>query len=118
MKTGKAKSQGRSACCAGLGFLLVAVALAVNAAEPLSLKPVSHATLQAASEAAAADQSMVLVIFSAQWCGPCKLLRKNTLDSPEFLDQGGALHLTDVDIDANAKTAHDFAVEAIPTLVL
>jgi HEAT repeat protein len=118
MKTGKAKSQGRNACCSGLRFLLVAVALAVNAAEPLSLKPVSHATLQAASEAAAADQSMVLVIFSAQWCGPCKLLRKNTLDSPEFLDQGGALHLTDVDIDANTKAARDFAVEVVPTLVL
>jgi HEAT repeat protein len=74
--------------------------------------------LKTASEAAAADQSLVLLIFSAEWCGPCKLLKKNSLAAKEFTDGGGALRVTDVDIDADEKTARRFEVNAVPTLVL
>jgi len=100
---------------AGAAALLAAIALA--AAEPAG-QPVTHPTLRAASEAAAADQSLVLLVFSAEWCGPCKELKANTLSAPEFLQQAGVLHVADVDIDLNQKLTASFSVEAIPTLAL
>jgi HEAT repeat protein/thiol-disulfide isomerase/thioredoxin len=81
-------------------------------------KPTLHADLKIATEAAAADQSLVLVVFSATWCAPCKALEKTTLSSPEFLESPGALHVTDIDADANQKLARDFGVQALPTLLL
>src|SRR6185369_3342415 len=87
-------------------------------AQPAAAKPTFHSSLKTASEAAAADQSLVLLIFSAEWCGPCKLLKKNSLAAKEFTDGGGALRVTDVDIDADEKTARRFEVNAVPTLVL
>jgi HEAT repeat protein len=100
---------------AGTAALLAAFALA--GAEPAS-HPVTHSTLRAASEAALADQSLVLLVFSAEWCAPCKELKAKTLSAPEFLQQAGLLHLVDVDVDSNQKLAASFAVEAIPALAL
>src|SRR5437867_4238527 len=78
-------------------------------AEPLPSKPTFHHSLKAASEAAA-GQSLVLLVFSAEWCGPCKAMKKNTFAAKEFLDGAGALCVTDVDIDADEKMARSFAV--------
>jgi thioredoxin 1 len=102
--------------CAFLLFLVSGLAFAAEA--PLPARPASHAGWEAAAEAAGIDHSLVLLVFSAEWCGPCKLLKKETLDSKEFLEGGGALHLADVDIDANEKLAQSFNVEVVPTLIL
>lgn len=98
--------------------LLAACVVAATAAETPVVAPVFHPSFQAASAAAAADQSLVLLVFSAEWCGPCKLLKSKTLSAPEFLRQENPLHIADVDIDAKPKMAGDFAIEAVPTLVL
>jgi HEAT repeat protein/thioredoxin-related protein len=98
-----------------LAFLLLA--LSAYAESPAS-KPVFHTSLKAASEAAAGDQSLVLLIFGAEWCGPCKALEKTTLKSGDFLEGGGPLRVAHVDIDADPKTARAFAINAVPTLVL
>lgn len=97
--------------------LLATCVLAV-AAEPPAVQPVFHSSFKAASDAAAVDQSLVLLVFGAEWCGPCKLLKSKTLASPEFLRQENPLHVADVDIDADQKLAHDFGIEAVPTLIL
>src|SRR5258708_3681923 len=86
-------------------------------AEPAG-RPNVRLGLDAAYEAARVDSSLVLLVFGAEWCGPCKMLQKDTLDAPAFLDHAGTLELTHVDIDANEKIAADFKVEAVPTLVL
>src|ERR1017187_2276543 len=96
-----------------LGFILTA-----TAAETPVVQPVFHSSFQSASDAAAADQSLVLLIFGAEWCGPCKLLEKKTLAAPELLHQENALHVAHVDIDADKKMASDFGIEAVPTLIL
>ena len=102
-----------------VAFLLTGFMLATGLANTTAVVvPVFHPSFQAASAAAAADQSLVLLVFSAEWCGPCKLLKSKTLSAPEFLRQENPLHIADVDIDAKPKMAGDFAVEAVPTLVL
>lgn len=99
-------------------WLLVLYSFAAFASESTVVQPTFHSSFAAASSAAATDQSLVLLIFGAEWCGPCKLLKSQTLASPEFLRQPAPLHVVEVDIDANAKMAGDFDVEAVPTLVL
>lgn len=102
-----------------LGILGALVWLSVSLqAETPSARPTFHASLKAATESAATDQSLVLLIFGAEWCGPCKLLKKNTLDAKEFLESAGALRIAEVDIDVDEKAARSFDVSAVPTLVL
>ena len=100
-------------CCT----LAVLAAGRAPGADP-SARPDFHTGLEAGYEAAAADHALILAVFGADWCGPCKLLQSNTLDAADFLDQAGALHVARVDSDANPKTAAAFNVEAIPSLVL
>jgi HEAT repeat protein len=89
-----------------------------GSADVVVSSPTVHSSLRAASEAAAADQSLVLLVFGAEWCGPCKMLKTRTLSSREFKEQGGALHVVEIDIDSDANTAREFGVEAVPTLVI
>ena len=78
----------------------------------------SHASLKAALEAAAADQSLVLLIFEADWCAPCQAFKKQTLAAPEFQKSAGALRVARVNIDNDPKTAGQFDVTAIPAMAL
>ena len=103
---------------AGLPLLLAVWVVGMTGSESGPVAPLFHSSFKSAADAAAADQSLVLLVFSAEWCGPCKLLKSKTLDAPEFLAQDAPLHVADVDIDANQKMARDFEVEAVPTLVL
>src|SRR5258705_473409 len=106
--------------------LAIAVLLAVQvtaastyaATNAPTATPIFHATLKSATEAAALDQSLVLLVFGADWCVPCKMLKAKTLTSKEFLEQGGALHAVEIDIDSEKTLARDYEVEAVPTLIL
>jgi HEAT repeat protein len=97
-------------------LLLLLLAQTARSAGPGAV-PVFHSSLRAASEAAASDQSLVLLIFGADWCVPCRQLKAQTLASKEFMEQAGALHIVEVDVDAEATMARDYDVQAVPTLV-
>ncbi len=102
-----------------LGALLVTLLLMQRVYAVIAVSsPIFHTSLKAASEAAAADQSLVMIVFSADWCAPCKLLKSRTLSSREFMEQAGALHVSEIDIDAESKTARDYDVQSVPTLVI
>jgi HEAT repeat protein/thiol-disulfide isomerase/thioredoxin len=100
--------------------LLMGVCLLVRSTQAASptAKLTHHASISAATEAASVDQSLVLVLFGAEWCGPCKLLKQDTLSTEKFLKGAGALRMVEIDIDADQKTANAYDVGPVPTLVL
>jgi HEAT repeat protein len=104
-----------------VGTVLLLLLLFVQAAigaDTNAPAPVFHSSVKAASDAAAADQSLVLVVFRADSSEPSKELKSRTLNSREFNVQAGALHIAEVDVDAETGMARDYGVTALPTLVL
>lgn len=63
-----------------------------------------------------ASPSLVLVDFSAEWCGPCQLLGP-TIDELAT-EYAGKVRVGKVDIDRAAQIAQRFDVLNIPTVIL
>ncbi|MEI6949484.1 thioredoxin [Paraflavisolibacter sp. H34] len=58
----------------------------------------------------------VLVDFTAEWCGPCKMMAPVLKQTKEAL--GDAVTIIKVDIDKNPDTARHFQIQGVPTLIL
>ena len=57
-----------------------------------------------------AQESLIVIDFWAEWCGPCKKL------SPVIDD--GVVDIRKCDVEENVEVASKFGVMAIPTIVL
>jgi len=63
-----------------------------------------------------ASHPLVLVDFSADWCGPCKMLAPILKDVKS--EVGELVKILKIDVDKNPSLAHNFQVMGVPTMVL
>ncbi|MBP6531863.1 MAG: thioredoxin [Bacteroidia bacterium] len=62
------------------------------------------------------SQTPTLVDFSAEWCGPCKMMAP-ILDNLSK-KVGSTARILKVDIDKNPSVANFYKIQSVPTLLL
>ena len=62
------------------------------------------------------DEKPVLVDFSADWCGPCKMLAPILKQVKEELGEG--IKIVKIDVDKNQELSGKYQVRGVPTMIL
>ena len=60
--------------------------------------------------------TLVLVDFSAEWCGPCKIVKPVLEELQQRM--GEMVRIIKIDIDKSPALAETWQIESVPTLVL
>ncbi|HET9582214.1 MAG TPA: thioredoxin [Gemmatimonadota bacterium] len=61
------------------------------------------------------SETLTMVDFWAEWCGPCKMIAPTVEELAEQYD--GRLKVVKLDVDSNQRTALEYSVRSIPSLL-
>ena len=61
------------------------------------------------------SDTLTLVDFWAEWCGPCKMIAPTVAELAD--EYQGRVKVCKLDVDENQRTAQQYAVRSIPSLL-